>query len=84
MGPPFTILQRLECVLEVREDPLLQKVEKQIAVNSPEQVLLGDRAKATDDTVMDSGEAHQDQMTQYLNSKGLQTKLQPIGFDMLL
>ncbi len=59
-------------------------VMKQIAINSPEQALLGNFAKAMDDAVMDSGDAHQNQMTQYLNSKEIQAKFQRIVFDMLL
>ncbi len=56
----------------------------QIANNSAEQALLGDFAGALDDAVMASGEAHQNQMTQYLNSKELQAGFQRVVFDMLL
>ena len=56
----------------------------QIANNSPEQALLGDFAGALDEAVMDSGEAHQNQMMQYLNSKELQAGFQRVVFDMLL
>jgi type I restriction enzyme R subunit len=56
----------------------------QIANNSPEQALLGDFAGALDEAVMDSSEAHQSQMTQYLNSKELQAGFQRVVFDMLL
>ncbi len=56
----------------------------QVANNSPEQALRGDFAGAVDDAVMSSSEAHQNQMTQYLNSPELQVKLQRLILDMLL
>jgi type I restriction enzyme R subunit len=37
-----------------------------------------------DEAVMGSGEAHQNQMMQYLNSKELQAGFQRVVFDMLL
>jgi len=61
-----------------------RRVMKQIANNSPEQALLGDFAGALDDAVMESAEAHENQMMQYLNSKELQAGLQKVVFDMLL
>ena len=61
-----------------------EKVMNQIANNSPAQALLGDFAGAMDDAVMNSGEAHQKQMMQYLNSKELQAGFQRVVFDMLL
>jgi len=61
-----------------------ERVMHQIANNSAEQALLGDFAGAMDEAVMDSGEAHQNQMMQYLNSKELQVGLQRVVFDMLL
>ena len=60
------------------------KVMAQIASNSPEQALLGDFAEALDEAVMDSSEVHQNQMTQYLNSKEIAVKFQRLIFDMLL
>ena len=60
-----------------------ENVMQQIANNSAEQALLGDFAGALDDAVMDSGEAHQNQMMQYLNSKALQAGFQRVVFDML-
>ena len=66
---------------KIREN---EKVMDQIANNSPEQALLGDFAEALDEAVMDSSDVHQNQMTQYLNSKKLQSKFQRIIFDMLL
>ncbi|MEM6794140.1 MAG: S24 family peptidase, partial [Acidobacteriota bacterium] len=61
-----------------------RRVMNQIANNSPEQALLGDFAGALDDAVMGSGEAHQNQMMQYLNSKDVQSGFQRIVFDLLL
>ena len=61
-----------------------KRVMNQIANNSPEQALLGDFPAALDDAVMASGEAHQNQMMQYLNSRELQAGLQKLVFDMLL
>ena len=65
---------------KVREN---NKVMDQIENNSPEQAMLGDFAGALDEAVMDSSEAHQNQMAQYLNNKELQTKFQRVIFDML-
>jgi type I restriction enzyme R subunit len=59
-------------------------VMHQIANNSAEQALLGDFPGALDDAVMNSGEAHQNQKMQYLNSKDLQAGFQRVVFDMLL
>lgn len=59
-------------------------VMNQIANNSPEQALLGDFVGALDDAVMASSEVHQNQMTQYLNSKEVQAKFQRVVFEMLL
>jgi len=44
----------------------------QIANNSAEQALIGDFPGGVDDAVGTSGEAHQNQSVQYLNSKVLQ------------
>ncbi len=61
-----------------------ETVMHQIANNSPEQALLGDFSAATDDAVMGSSEANQNQMMQYLNNKELQAGFQRIVFDMLV
>jgi type I restriction enzyme R subunit len=61
-----------------------ERVMHQIANNSAEQALLGDFAGALDEAVMESSEAHQSQMMQYLNSKELQAGFQRVVFDMLL
>ena len=60
-----------------------QTVMHQIANNSAEQALLGDFPAALDDAVMASGEAHQNQAMQYLNSKQVQAGFQRVVFDML-
>lgn len=59
------------------------KVMNQISNNSPEQALLGDFPTALDEAVMESGEAHQNQMMQYLNSKDLQTGFQRVVLELL-
>ncbi len=61
-----------------------KRVMHQIDNNSPEQALLGDFPGALDQAVMNSGEAHENQMMQYLGSKEIQAKFQRIVFDMLL
>lgn len=61
-----------------------ERVMHQIENNSPEQALLGDFAGAMDDAVMDSNDAHKNQMLQYLNSKELAAGFQRVVFDMLL
>ena len=61
-----------------------ERVMHQIANNSPEQALLGDFASALDEAVIESSEAHQSQMLQYLNSKEVQARFQRVIFDMLL
>ena len=61
-----------------------ERVMNQIANNSAEQALLGDFPGALDEAVMESSEAHQSQMMQYLNSKELQAGFQRVVFDMLL
>ncbi len=66
---------------KVREN---ERVMHQVANNSPEQALLGDFAGAVDEAVMESSEAHQNQMTQYLNSPELQAKFHRLILEMLL
>ena len=61
-----------------------ETVMHQIANNSAEQALLGDFPGALDEAVMESADAHQSQMMQYLNSKELQAGFQRVVFDMLL
>ncbi|WP_422466721.1 type I restriction endonuclease subunit R [Endozoicomonas sp. ALC013] len=58
-------------------------VMKQIANNTAEQALLGDFPKAIDDAVMDSNEAHQEMMLQYLSNPELARGFARVVFDML-
>jgi len=46
--------------------------------------MLGDFTDVLDKAVMESSEAHQSEMTPYLNSKVLQAGSQKVVFDMLL
>ncbi len=66
---------------KIREN---EKVMQQIANNSAEQALLGDFPVALDEAVMESGEAHQSQMMQYLNNKVLQAGFRKVVLDLLL
>jgi type I restriction enzyme R subunit len=58
-------------------------VMKQIANNSTEQAMLGDFIKAVDDAVMDSSEAHQNQMMQLLSDPLKYSTFAKIIFDLL-
>lgn len=58
-------------------------VMKQIANNSPEQAMLGDFIKAVDDAVMDSSEAHQNQMMQLLSDPAKAAGFAKVVFDLL-
>jgi len=58
-------------------------VMKQIANNTPEQALLGDFSKAVDDAVMDSSDAHQNQMMQLLSDPAKASNFSRIVFDLL-
>ena len=60
------------------------KVMKQIENNSPEQAMLGDFSKAIDDAIMDSSEAHQNQMMQLLADPGKAVNLARVVFDLLV
>tara|TARA_R110002050_G_scaffold1244_5_gene8811 strand:- start:110397 stop:113651 length:3255 start_codon:yes stop_codon:yes gene_type:complete len=59
-------------------------VMKQIANNSPEQAMLGDFIKAIDDAIMDSSDAHQNQMMQLLSNPSRSANFARIVFDLLL
>jgi type I restriction enzyme R subunit len=65
---------------KVREN---NTVMSQIANNTPEQAMLGDFTKAIDDAVMDSGEAHQNQMMQLLSDPAKMTPFARVVFDLL-
>ena len=58
-------------------------VMKQIINNSREQAMLGDFSTAIDEAVMDSNEAQQDMMMQYLSSKELAQGFASVVFDLL-
>jgi len=58
-------------------------VMKQIENNSAEQALLGDFAKAIDDAVIDSSDAHQAQMLQLLSNPARSNIFARLIFDML-
>ncbi len=65
---------------KVRENAL---VMTQIANNSNEQAMLGDFPKAVDDAVMDSNEAHKNQMLQLLSDPIKAKGFARIVFDLL-
>ncbi len=58
-------------------------VMNQIANNSTEQAMLGDFTKAVDDAVMDSSEAHQNQMMQLLSNPQKAANFARVVFDLL-
>lgn len=58
-------------------------VMSQIANNTPEQAMLGHFSKATDDAVMDSSEAHKNQMMQILSDTSRAENFSCIVFDLL-
>jgi len=60
-----------------------KQVMDQIENNSPEQALLGDFTKAIDDAVMDSSDAHQNQMMQILSDPAKAKNFARIVFDLL-
>ncbi len=58
-------------------------VMSQIENNTAEQALLGDFPKAIDDAVMDSNDAQQEMMMQYLSNPELARGFARVVFDML-
>jgi type I restriction enzyme R subunit len=58
-------------------------VMKQIASNSTEQAMLGDFTKAVDDAVMDSSDAHNNQMMQLLSNPAKAAGFAKVVFDLL-
>jgi type I restriction enzyme R subunit len=58
-------------------------VMTQIANNTPEQALLGDFPQAIDDAVMDSSQAQQAMMMQYLSNPDLAKGFARVVFDLL-
>ncbi len=65
---------------KIRENEL---VMKQIANNTPEQAMLGDFHKAVDDAVMDSSDAHKNQMLQLLSNPEKAKGFARVVFDLL-
>jgi type I restriction enzyme, R subunit len=61
-----------------------EAVMHQIRNNSAEQALLGDFASAVDNAVMESGDAHQNQMNQVLSDKNVAAGFGRIVFDLLV
>lgn len=59
-------------------------VMSQIANNTPEQAMLGDFLKAIDDAVLDSSDAHQNQMMQLLSDPARAANFSRIVFDLLM
>ena len=60
-----------------------QLVMQQLANNTAEQALLGNFGNAVDDAIMDSGEAHQNQMMQLLSDPAKASKFAKVIFDLL-
>jgi type I restriction enzyme R subunit len=60
-----------------------RRVMDQIQNNSPEQAMLGDFPQALDDAVMDSSEAHQNQMLQILANPEMAKGFARVVFDLL-
>ena len=60
-----------------------QAVMTQIANNTREQAMLGDFPKAIDDAVMDSNDAQQEMMVQYLSNPELAKGFARVVFDLL-
>jgi len=65
---------------KVSENP---GVMNQIRNNSPEQAMLGDFPKAIDDAVMDSSEAHRNQMMQVLTNPEVAKGFAQVVFDLI-
>ena len=65
---------------KVRENEL---VMKQLNTNTRDQAMLGDFTKAVDDAVMDSGEAHQNQMMQLLSDPEKAKGFAKVVFDLI-
>ncbi len=59
------------------------RVMNQIQNNTPEQAMLGDYPKALEEAIMDSGEAHSNQMMQLLGDPQKSREFAQVVFDML-
>jgi type I restriction enzyme R subunit len=60
-----------------------KSVMDQIQNNTPEQAMLGDFPKALDDAVMDSSEAHRNQMMQILSNQEVAKGFARVVFDLI-
>ena len=60
-----------------------QVVMQQLANNSPDQAMLGEFSKAVDDAVMDSSQAHQNQMMQLLSDPKKSAAFAQLIFKMM-
>ena len=60
-----------------------KRVMQQIFENSPEQAMLGDFTKAMDDAIMDSSDAHQNQMMQLLSDPNKAAGFAKLVFEMI-
>jgi len=60
-----------------------QQVMMQIANNTPEQAILGDFSKAIDDAIMNSSDAHRNQMMQLLSDPVKAKGFARVVFDLL-
>jgi len=58
-------------------------VMNQISKNTREQAMLGDFSKAMDDAIMDSSEAHNNQMMQLLSDPKKAQNFSKLVFDLL-
>jgi type I restriction enzyme R subunit len=56
----------------------------QISNNTAEQAMLGDFTKAVDDAVLDSSDAHQNQMLQLLSDPAKANGFAKMVFDLIL
>ena len=59
------------------------QIKSEVKYNIPEQAMLGDFPKAIDDAVMDSNEAHQNQMLQLLSDPAKAAGFARVVFDLL-
>ncbi|WP_241824993.1 hypothetical protein [Salinivibrio sp. IB872] len=60
-----------------------ETVMSQIANNTREQAMLGDFPRAIDDAILNSNEAHQEQMMQLLSDPNKTKQFARVIFDML-
>ena len=58
-------------------------VMNQLANNTAEQAMLGDFSKAVDDAVLDSSDAHNNQMMQLLSNPDKAADFARVVFDLL-